>query len=291
MTDRAFTSVYSFLTQASDGMNFAAFVSPVRPLPTARWDSFTVEQASLDNDLDVLGQRRASPLGVLTVTGKGTPSAGGTVSIVGNVLLNYSPAQNPDFVGTETFTYTVERRVGAARTRLGASHGGGERQFLRRSTTVTSPGRRLAPLSITVASGLMANDGRPDIFPVLTPGNLLVTHSSTGSSAVSLLQEYTPAGVLVRSMELPSFTGPSADVRDLVVDRLGNIQVYNGTSQPRLTTYDPVEDTLTQQTFTNWNTAEEKAGGGLAAWRNLCLRHRPVDLRRGPAERRGDHPL
>jgi len=42
VTDRDFTAVTTFLTRASDGMNFAAFVSPTRPIPSARWDQFTV---------------------------------------------------------------------------------------------------------------------------------------------------------------------------------------------------------------------------------------------------------
>ena len=71
LTDRAFTGVYSFLTRASDGMNFAAFVSPARPLPSARWDSFAVEQASTNNELDVLANDSASSLGVLSVSGRG----------------------------------------------------------------------------------------------------------------------------------------------------------------------------------------------------------------------------
>ncbi len=72
-------------------------------------------------------------------------------------------------------------------------------------------------------------------------------------------------------MVLPSFTGASADVRDVVLDRQGNIQVYNGSAEPRLTKYDPVADTLTHTAFANWNTAEEKSGGGLAAWKNFVF--------------------
>ena len=268
LTDRAFTGVYSFLTRASDGMNFAAFVSPARPLPSARWDSFAVEQASTNNELDVLANDSASSLGVLSITGVGSPSAGGSVTIAGNVLTSYTPAQNPDFVGTETFTYTIADGLGGTDQGLVQVTVEGSGNYFAFDNSYGTWEDDLLPLNVPAAAGVLVNDGRPDIFPVLTPGNVLVTHSPTGSSGFSLLQEYTPAGVLVRAVELPSFTGASADVRDLVLDRQGNVQIYNGTGQPRLTTYDPVAETLTQTTFDKWNTAEEKSGGGLAAWRN-----------------------
>jgi VCBS repeat-containing protein len=269
LTDRAFTAVYSFLTRASDGMNFAAFVSPTRPLPSARWDSFTVEQASTDNELDVLANDSASSLGVVSITAVGLPSAGGSVTIAGDVLASYTPAQNPDFVGTETFTYTLGDGLGGTDQGLVQVTVEGSGNYFAFDDGYSTLEDDLLPLNVPAGAGVLVNDGQPDIFPVLTPGNLLVTHSPTGSSGFSLLQEYTPAGVLVRSIELPSYTGASADVRDLVLDRQGNVRIFNGTSQPRLTTYDPVAETLTQTAFDKWNTAEEKSGGGLAAWKNF----------------------
>jgi len=273
LTDREFTAVLTFLTRASDGMNFATFVSPSRPLPTARWDAFAVVQGTVDNELDVLANDSVPPLGALSIIAVSQPSAGGSVTIVGSSLLSYRPAQNPDFVGIETFTYTLADGLGGtdqALVQVTVEGNGNYFVFDDAYTTREDDWEDDAfPLNVPAAQGLLANDGRPDIFPVLTPGNLLVTHSTTGSSGFSLLQEYTPAGELVRTVQLPSFTGPSADVRDLVVDRQGNVQIYNGTAQPRLTTYDPLAETLTHQTFAGWNTMEEKAGGGLAAWRNF----------------------
>lgn len=269
MSDRKFTGLFTFLTRPSGGMNFAAFVSPDRPLPKARWDSFTLHQPSSNNILDVLANDGGSSPKVLTISGTTTPTAGGTVSVAGNTQLDYSPAQNPDFVGQETFTYTIDDGLGGTdRAAVQVTVEGNGNYFVfddRYGTTEDA----LVSLSVPAAFGLLANDGRPDIFPVLTPGNILVSHSPTGSNGVSLLQEYTRSGDLVRTVELPSFTGATADVRDLVVDRNGNIQIYNGTAQPRLTTYDPVADTLAQTSFPNWNTTGEKIGGGLAAWRNF----------------------
>ena len=271
VTDRNFTAVFTFLTQASDGRNFAAFVSPARPLPSARWDQFTVEQASTNNELDVLANDTVSSLGVASVAGVGVPDSGGSASAAGSVLVSYSPAQSPDFVGTETFTYTLSDGLGGTDQGLVQVTVEGSGNYLAVDDAYVTSEDAVLPLDVTANFGVLVNDGRPDIFPVLTPGNVLVTHSPTGSSGAALLQEYTPTGTLVRSIQLPSFSGASADVRDVLVDRQGNIQVFNGTLQPRLTTYDPVADTLTQTTFDKWNTAEEKSGGGLAAWKNFVF--------------------
>lgn len=565
VTDRSFTGLYTFLTRFSDGMNFAAFVSPDRPLPKARWDSFTVQQASSGNELDVLANDVPKD-GDLVIAGVRSPSQGGSVSVVsktflvssldlhrgtlptgtlgslsqddGDILtiaavvgtpgldvefgfqdtpdqlldlrlrgyyqgpvengvklqvwnfdtsqwdnltsfasdippasgeqsyrwrlpvgdyrsaggerrvkivqtaagyagdrlyldqvvlegqaLRYTPAKawagRPDFVGTETFTYTVSRISPAGDVQLNrgtfASGNLGsaladDDQLLTIAEVLGSPGldvefvfqntpdqaldlrlqgryqattgrgvkiqlwnydtlqwenltsdpsdiwhatseqsyrwtlpagryrdsdgqrqvkilqslpgatanrlyldalflegrRDEALVQVTVtgngnfftfdesyssnvtqtgnyritedgrpaatvlaAEGVLVNDGRPDIFPVLTPGNILITHSPIGDGAVPLLQEYTPDGTLVRSVPLPSYSGETGDVGDVVLDRKGNVQVYNGTSTPRLTTYDPVAATLFHAQYPYWNTPEDKLGGGLAAWRNF----------------------
>ena len=106
---------------------------------------------------------------------------------------------------------------------------------------------------------------------MLTLGNILIAHSPIGDDAVPLLQEYTPDGTLVRSVPLPSYSGETGNVGDVVLDRKGNVQVFNGTSDPRLTTYDPVARTLVHTPFPNWNTPEDKLGGGLAAWRDFVF--------------------
>lgn len=581
VTDRSFTSSLTFPTRATGGMNFAAFVSPDRPLPKARWDAFTVVQASAGNELEVIANDVPRD-GTLAITGVGTPSQGGAVSIVPKTYsvylsrltsgtltagildslanddgdlytiapsarspgldvefvfqdtldqlldlrvrgyyqatfgsdvklqlwnydasrwdnltsfeselppaaseqsyrwrlpsgdyrdvsgerrvrllqtwpggetdrlyldqvvlegqtLRYTPAKatlrRPDFVGTETFTYTVSRisPVGDVQLNSGTFTGGNAGSLLANddnpltiAETAVIPGlgvefvfqdtpgealdlrilgryeaalgrgvkiqiwnydtsqwdnltsapsdiwhavseqsyrwplpageyrdsdgqRRVkivqplfgnaayhlvldalflegeedeAMVQVTVAGngnfftvdesytsfvtdtgkywiqedgiptptvpareGVLINDGRPDIFPVLTPGNILVVHSPMGDGAVPLLQEYTPDGTLQckgvpdpvtglcpdegRSVPLPSYSGETGDVGDVVLDRQGNVQVYNGTDNPRLTTYDAVQETLTHTSFTNWNTATDKLGGGLAAWRNF----------------------
>ncbi len=84
------------------------------PTPTAADDFFTdLVQGSVDNLLDVLvnDQFVGSANETLRISGVGTASQGGTVTIGGdgdNLL--YTPGAN--FSGTETFTYTVSDRTG-----------------------------------------------------------------------------------------------------------------------------------------------------------------------------------
>ena len=68
----------------------------------------------------------------------------------------------------------------------------------------------------------------------LTPsaGNILV--SSGGFGATQLLQNYSPTGTLLTSQTIPQ-VGDS-DARDLAVSQNGDIQVFNGTFTPYMST-------------------------------------------------------
>lgn len=85
-------------------------VTNVNDNPTATADSFTVTKNTAANRINVLANDSNAPdlagSETLVVTGTSTPTQGGTVSIApGGAGVLYTPA--PDFVGTETFTYTV----------------------------------------------------------------------------------------------------------------------------------------------------------------------------------------
>jgi hypothetical protein len=111
--------------------------------------------------------------------------------------------------------------------------------------------------------GLVAGAGPAHAQP-LTPGNVLVSDEVfSGSGRV---REFTPAGALVRTFTYP--VSPPADFqpRDIVVDVNHNIQIYNGTFTPVLTTLDPVSGNVVSNTpFTGWSTVNNTTYGGLAA--------------------------
>lgn len=267
MTDRDFTGLFTFQTRESDGQNFTAFVSPTRGSPRANWDSFTVEEDSFNNEFDVLGNDVTQGLGSLTITSVGAPQHG-IVRTVGNTAVAYTPPG--DFVGVDAFTYEVSDGMGGTDQALVTVKVEGTAHFFAEDDTYWTLEDNI--LMIPASAGLLINDGQLDIFPVLTPGNILVTHSPNGVGEKALLQEYTRTGTLVRSVELPDFSeGDYADVRDVVLDHNGNVQIYNGTSSPRLTTYDPVADILINQQFPNWNSAQNNTFGGLAVWRNFVF--------------------
>jgi hypothetical protein len=267
LTDRNFTGLFSFLARASDGQNFATFVSATRGFPKANWDAFPVDFNATNQPLDVLANDELQGPGPLQITSIETPDQGGAATLQDNQTLLYTPAAN--FVGVETLRYTLSDGQGGTDEALVTISVAGNARYETRNdgyTVVEDTSLNVLP------RGVLANDGRLNIFPVLTPGNFLVTHSPLGLNAHAVLQEWAPtfpSATLVREVVLPDFSGGFGDVRDVVLDRNGNVQVYNGTLQPRLTTYDPVADALTNTSFDLWNTASNPTFGGLATWRNF----------------------
>ncbi|WP_168564117.1 Ig-like domain-containing protein [Crateriforma spongiae] len=104
--------VFSYRVANSDGVQDDATVTvtveDVNDPPLGAPDTFTVDQGTVLNDLDVLDNDSIAPdTGEeLTVTGVGTTSNGGTVTVAsdGKSVLYTPPA---DFTGVDTFTYTL----------------------------------------------------------------------------------------------------------------------------------------------------------------------------------------
>lgn len=78
------------------------------------------------------------------------------------------------------------------------------------------------------------------------PGNILVSESvfSTGPQKVS---EYTRTGTLVRSITIPTLSGQDIfdNPRGMVVDKYGNLHVFNGSETIGISNYNPVTNTWT----------------------------------------------
>lgn len=85
--------------------------------PLAVDDFYNVDQDTFNNVLSVLDNDFASSTGSITITGVGTPSQGGQVSIgPGGQSLIYSPARNYFSPPVETFTYTISDPEGNTST-------------------------------------------------------------------------------------------------------------------------------------------------------------------------------
>ena len=94
-------------------------------------------------------------------------------------------------------------------------------------------------------------------------GNLLVsTQTGTGSPLTSNITEYTLSGGAVQTLTVPQ---PGDEgVRDLVVDAAGALQVFNGTFDPWLSTYDPFSGAWTGHTFAGWSIVNNGTYGAIA---------------------------
>jgi hypothetical protein len=96
----------------------------------------------------------------------------------------------------------------------------------------------------------------------LTAGDLLVSDPTQYA-----LYEYTPDGGLVQTISVP----PTADRynRGVAVDEAGNIQVFNGTFRPTLSTYDPAAQTWAHHSYPGWSTIGTLFFGGVATYRDF----------------------
>jgi len=113
-----------------------------------------------------------------------------------------------------------------------------------------------------VAIGLLATTAPAAWAASLTPGDILV--SSTTDLQTSVLREYTPTGTLVQTFSVPIAPGGDAYARAIATDVAGNVQIYNGTFSPYLTTLDPTgSGSFSNHTFSGWSTINDIYFGGL----------------------------
>jgi hypothetical protein len=98
----------------------------------------------------------------------------------------------------------------------------------------------------------------------LTPGDFLIIDEVFGSP--SPLREFTPAGTLVQTFSIPQAPLGDTQARGIAVDSNGNIQVYNGTFLPYLTSFNPsTNSVLSNTTLAGWSTVNNTHYGGMAA--------------------------
>ena len=99
------------------------------------------------------------------------------------------------------------------------------------------------------------------VLAALSPGNLLI---STEPSFQPQVREYDTSGALVQQFNLPAGGSTSETIRDLVVDRDGNVQIYHGTFDPTQDELDPFTGSLSQISVSGWSTINNVSYGGIA---------------------------
>lgn len=158
-------------------------ITPVNDAPTAVADNFSAVAGSVDNDFAVLSNDSAGPANessqTLTITALSTPSNGGTVTIAaGGKSVLYTP--DPAYVGTETFTYTVQDSgspTGSATATVTVDVQPASRPFaIRDRITVVEDS---ANNSISVLSNDLTNAGQTAVLVGIA------TNPANGSVAIS----------------------------------------------------------------------------------------------------------
>jgi hypothetical protein len=96
----------------------------------------------------------------------------------------------------------------------------------------------------------------------LTAGDFLVSDGSQHA-----IYEYTLDGRRVQTINLPPT--PDRYNRGVVVDAAGNLQVYNGTFTPTLSTYDPTTAAWVHHSYPGWSTIGSLFFGGVTAYRDF----------------------
>src|SRR5208282_375361 len=106
---------YSISVNHASPTNLVAYFGVLQgpPPPVANADIFTVRQNSSYNQLDVLANDSVT-VGSLTITNYTEPTHG-TVSTDGQYLY-YDSTVQPDYIGPDSFTYTVADGIGATST-------------------------------------------------------------------------------------------------------------------------------------------------------------------------------
>lgn len=102
--------------------------------------------------------------------------------------------------------------------------------------------------------------------------NILVGTAATAPN--SRLRTYSPAGALLSDATIPPGTGGDQPARDLVVNAAANVEIYNGTNDPVLSTLDPRRGTFTHRTTAGWSTftsATFSSFGGIASLGNYLF--------------------
>jgi hypothetical protein len=107
-------------------------------------------------------------------------------------------------------------------------------------------------LAMPLLALLVCAAGRSAQADVLTSGNILVS-TENFSAPADTLAEYTASGTLIQRFSVPYPGGRPAteDVRGIATNSSGQVQIYNGTFTPFLTTLTPTTGGPGAGTFAN----------------------------------------
>ncbi|MFN2624240.1 MAG: hypothetical protein ABR611_15495, partial [Chthoniobacterales bacterium] len=111
----------------------------------------------------------------------------------------------------------------------------------------------------------------PTPVPTATPvptHDILVSVEGTGAGG-NFVRQFTPSGAIVRTIPFNYNGGTypyTETLRDIVVDKDGYIDAYNGTLAPLLTRYSTASNSFTHTRIDGWSNEEYVTIGGIATY-------------------------
>lgn len=225
------TDTFTYIAVDSTGLqsNVATVtvtVTAVNDAPTANNDSFSVDEDSTGNTLDVLANDSAGPgetTDTLTVTQVGSTSNGGTVAIgPGGASVTYTPPAG--VIGTDTFTYTVTDGGGLTATATVTVDI--EATVLPRGRTDTATTAENTPVTINVLSNDRVNlDSQATLVSVSDGsfGTVVINDNGTPADLTDDSVTYTPTDANFFGTD--TFTYVMNDTSGLGVDSTGTVTV------------------------------------------------------------------
>ena len=190
----------SFVVQVSDGnggtdtITVNVNIAAQNDAPNAADDGYTVDENTTNNTLAVLDNDSDPDAGAsLTITAVDNPTTqNGTATISGSNIL-YTPQAG--FVGTDTFTYTIEDNTALSDTATvtitvrNVNEAPIIDQVSPQSLTVDEDGTLAALLNLTASDG----DGDSLTWTIFDQGNLGTASFSGGNTGTSVNVDYVPA--------------------------------------------------------------------------------------------------
>jgi hypothetical protein len=137
--------------------------------------------------------------------------------------------------------------------------------------TAQKLGYAISPASVRVT---IVNDDNNANFLGLT--NQLQPFTSGGIlvSCENTLSEYTADGKLVQAIPVPyPGSSPNTQLRmgDIVLDRSGEVEIYNGDFSPYLTSYNFKQSAWRNHTYEDWDTWGNNTQAGIATYANYIF--------------------
>ena len=218
------------------------FNSPSKQLQVSDYETITINIAA-----DTIPETGSTAMVVTRSNTDTTSALTVTITEVTNGFDVEAPFSVQIAAGQQSFTYT-----------------------LRAFNDSLVDGDKTAVISASTANYFGSSDAvtvTDDDLAPLSAGNILVSFAYSPDD--SRVYQFNNQGQVIQGFLIPHTSDD--DVRDLIVDPQGKVQIFNGTFDPQLTTLTPANNTTQDHTFSGWSTVNNLSYGGIAAYRKYIF--------------------